>query len=124
MQTSYPSDHVGNPVTGRRIIFALGMAIVVAVTLVVTRRVDSVRTTVSAPATAVQPLENVGIAFVEHETEVRSQAASSAQPNQRPSKIVPEFDNVARAELQRKVQKSINASLLRLGDDLAGNGID
>ncbi len=124
MQTSYPSDHAGNPVTGRRIIFALGMAIVVAVTLVVTRRVDSVRTTVSAPATAVQPLENVDNAFVEHETEVRSQAASSAQPKQRPSKIVPEFDNVARAELQRKVQKSINASLLRLGDDLAGNGID
>ena len=104
MQTSYPSDHVGNPVTVRRIIFALGLAVAVAVTLIATNQIDSVRTKASAPALV--------------------PSTTAAQPKQRPSKIVPDFDNVARADLQRKVQKSINASLLRLGDDLAGNGID
>ena len=64
MQTSYPSDHVGNPVTVRRIIFALGLAVAIAVALIATNQIDSVRTEASAPAlvpstTAAQPKQRL-----------------------------------------------------------------
>ncbi len=124
MQTHYPSDDFGTPATGKRILIALGLAMVFAIALIAIMRDGPMQTDESTSAkvpnaTAIQPLESVGMARVGPTTEAPERTFATAQQPKRFMKIVPDFDNAARAALQESVQKSIDASLTRLGDDLA-----
>ena len=124
MQTRYPSDDFGIQATGKCILIALGLAVVVAIILMAAMRDDPMRKGVSTSAnvpnaTAPQPLENFEMAFVEHKAEAPRRAVAKTLEPQRASQISPVLDDAAQAELQQSVQKSINASLTKLGDDLA-----
>ena len=124
MQTSIPSDRAGAIVNRRRIGFALGLAILVAITSIATNRTETVRTDastrpqVSIRAAAAQPYADVAVSFPRMPG-VRKKAASKAQPARRSSRTAEVFDSAARAELHQSIRESMKLSVAKLGDELA-----
>lgn len=123
MQKSNPADRADVSATGRRISFALGLAVIVAITSIATNRTDPVKTDASTPSrlssdTTPQPIGEVGTTVVDREDEVRGTLARNPQRG-RVSRSAPVFDRAARAELQESVRESMKMSVAKLGDEFA-----
>ena len=120
MQPSPRSEPLEESATGRRVAYAIGLALIVGITSIATNRTNPVRTNTSTPSPAVssaaapQPLEAVEHALEKREQTVRVNVPSSAQLARRLFKHEPVFDNAARAELRESVRASMHASLTRL----------
>jgi hypothetical protein len=127
VQTSPPSERVEESATGRRVTYAIGLGLIVAIALIATNRTESLQTNPSIPAhvsSAAESrlLEPVEPALENREDTVRVNVASSAQQPRRSYKLGPVFDSAARAELLESVRASMQASLTRLGDEFSRSG--